>query len=632
MLLFFFLVAFRSGMMAERDSTLQAYAKLPASPEKVMAYANEAKALHGVDDSLSLSLAREALVMANALEIDTLIENCQLRLGLAFDFLSNIDSAMYYYNLVQASARRRGDKEMETHAIFSKGNMFYYQRKYAEAVAYYDSAAQYWTATGNLERLSKVINNMGIIYRLRNSYSKAIDTYLRSIEIKTQLGDSVGLANSYFNLGKAYYHNDDYNSSLVHLYKALRLYESLKDSVEMATVKAPLASTLLALARVDEAESLLNEALPLLEKRKNLDFIAAMCSYALIDRSRGNPEAALNRLLPYYELVVEANITNMHIAIEQELAAAYAEMGNYQRAHFHQSNYLRLFKEMAGEQRERLAEEMQARFENREKENKIRLQDLEIAKSAQEKRVLSLGASLVVVLFLGALAFAVIKLRGNRKLAKEKAKTEALLRDRETLLREIHHRVKNNLQVVSSLLSIQSREITDDKAQQAVNESRNRVHSMALIHQFLYGERNLSSIDMPQYVQQLSQKLFDTYRIDQDRVALHVQVDPILLDVDTAIPVGLILNELITNALKYAFPDVREGNLWIALREKDQVLSLQVRDDGVGFDKPGNDGKTSSFGMKLLNAFKQKLEATFEIAHNEGVCVDYHIRKYKVSE
>ncbi len=615
------------------DSTFQVYEAPTAGYLKVMAYTEQAKSLIGTDDSTSLRLSLEALAIAKGLSVDTLTERCLLRIGLAYDFLGNTDSAMHYYNLVQRSAKHRGEDEMVAQAIFSKGNMYYYQRQYAEAIAYYDSAAQYWTLTGNLERVSKVLNNMGIVYRLRNNYSKAIETYLRSIDIKKQLADSMGLGNSYFNLGKAYYHNDEYHQSELQLRNALHLFELLEDSHQAATAKSTLSTTLIALERIDEAESLLNEALPLLEQRKNVDFIHAMCSFALIDRSKGKPNSALERLLPYYDLVVESNLTNMHITFEEELAAAYADLGDYERAHHHQGNYLRLFKELANEGRERLAEEMQARFETREKENKINLQELEIAKNAQEKRVLSLGTALVVVLFLAALVFAVIKLRGNRKLAAEKAKTEALLRDRETLLREIHHRVKNNLQVVSSLLSIQSREITDDKAQQAVNESRNRVQSMALIHQFLYGEENLSSIDMSHYVNELSHKLFDAYRMDHDQVALHVQVDSIMLDVDTAIPVGLILNELITNALKYAFPEQREGNLWVTLQEKNEMLTLQVRDDGVGFGQKGDSKKTSSFGMKLLNAFKQKLDATFEIQHTDGgVCIDYQIRKYKVSQ
>jgi two-component sensor histidine kinase len=226
--------------------------------------------------------------------------------------------------------------------------------------------------------------------------------------------------------------------------------------------------------------------------------------------------------------------------------------------------------------------------------------------------------------------FVVFKIRSNRKLTAEKAKTERLLRDRETLLREIHHRVKNNLQVVSSLLSIQGRELAEGDAKTAVIEGRNRVQSMALIHQFLYGEHNLSSINMTHYVTELSRRLLSAYSIDPDQVELHVEVDNIMLDVDTAIPLGLIINELITNSLKHAFPEKCEGNLWVSLKDQGGVLTLQVRDDGVGI---GHAKKSASaFGMTLLNAFKQKLDGQYDIFPDPGFKVEYRVRNYKIKD
>lgn len=212
----------------------------------------------------------------------------------------------------------------------------------------------------------------------------------------------------------------------------------------------------------------------------------------------------------------------------------------------------------------------------------------------------------------------------------DKNKTiEAALKDRETLLKEIHHRVKNNLQVVSSLLSIQGREITDSKALEAVNESKNRVKSMALIHQYLYGDNDLKSIDMQQYIVQLSKSLFSAYRVDHDLVELCTEVEPIMLDVDTAVPLGIILNELVTNALKYAFPEGRAGTLTVSLKEVNGKLELRVKDDGVGPDTAHS--SDFSFGMKLLNAFKSKLNAEFETKNENGVEAIYTIATYKRS-
>jgi two-component sensor histidine kinase len=184
--------------------------------------------------------------------------------------------------------------------------------------------------------------------------------------------------------------------------------------------------------------------------------------------------------------------------------------------------------------------------------------------------------------------------------------------------------------VVSSLLSIQGREISDQKALEAVNESKNRVHSMALIHQYLYSENDLKSIDMQQYISQLCKRLFSAYKLDHDLVDLRIEVDPIHVDVDTAVPMGIVINELITNALKYAFPDNREGFLEVRLHEDGGKLHLKVSDNGVGKSAEAREG--FSFGSKLIEAFRKKLDAELEITHQNGYQVHYKIGRYKLWE
>lgn len=614
-------------LRAQVDSLISLSSNLPESEEKSLALSEVARHLAATYPDSAMVYARRGYHLALRVQSDTAIYQNLYALGVAHDFKNQIDSSLHYYSKGIAYALEKKDDGPKYNFIFAKGAAHYYQGNLAEAIQYYDEALQFWERTGDLNKQSKALNNIGIVYRLRQDYHKAIDIYQRAITIKEQIADTLGLANSYTNLGRARYYVDQLDSALVDYQKALELYQHLGRTYDIATVEAHMGITLVDDEKFDEAEKYLHKALPELEKRFTIDLISAYLSLSIIERNKGNPEAALKRIEPYYEVVTEYDRMNSRLSFEEVLYACYRDLGNFEKAFYHLNEYMQLYKESADESRQRLAEEMQTRFETREKENTIRLQELEIAKSDREKQTLFFGVAFALLAVVAMIVFAVSKIRSNRKLSAEKAKTETLLRDRETLLREIHHRVKNNLQVVSSLLSIQGREITDDKAQQAVNESRNRVHSMALIHQFLYGEQNVSSIDMPQYVEQLSRKLFSTYRVDHDQVQLHVEVDPILLDVDTAIPVGLIINELITNALKYAFPDDREGNLWVSLKEQNGVLTLQVRDDGVG--AKNEIPKSSSFGMKLLNAFKQKLEAEFEITNNQGMQIDYHIRKYK---
>ncbi|MBK7556289.1 MAG: sensor histidine kinase [Flavobacteriales bacterium] len=158
--------------------------------------------------------------------------------------------------------------------------------------------------------------------------------------------------------------------------------------------------------------------------------------------------------------------------------------------------------------------------------------------------------------------------------------------------------MKNNLQTVSSLLSIQGRSITDETAKQAVNDSRLRVKSMALIHQDLYREGDLTGVQMEDYVAKLANGLVTSYSMT-DRVQLDLRVHPINLDVDTAVPLGLILNELITNALKYAWPDGRPGRLQVSMSvSTEDALLVDVIDDGIGM-KDGAQVAASGTGFGL---------------------------------
>lgn len=613
---------------ANTDSLRMATERMPKTVEKSLAIRQLAMQWLEINPDSALYYAHKGHNLAQQLQSDSVISLNLYALGIAFDYKNELDSALHYYNLAIALAEAKDDQETKADFIFSKGAAHYYQNNFAEAIKYYDQALTYWDQTKNLEKQSKGLNNMAIVYRVRRQYDKAIITYRRSIDIKKQLGDSLGLAHSYNNLGRAFYYIDDREKSLKYYKLALDLFEQLKLESDMATARSNIGLTLLDFGELDEARDYLLRAQTVLGEKMSMELLSTEIALATIDRHQGKPGFAIKRLLKYYDAVTEWNRLDSRLAFEEQLALCYAEAADYPKAYHHQSEYQKLFSESASESRERLAKEMETRFETREKENTIRLQELHLENAEKEKQTLFVSVAFVLVLLTGAVGFSFSKIRDNKRLKDQKAITEAALKDRETLLREIHHRVKNNLQVVSSLLSIQGREITDDQALRAVNESRSRVQSMALIHQFLYGEDHLSSINMQDYVHQLAKSLFNSYRVDHDQVALHVEVEYIMLDVDTAIPVGLILNELISNSLKYAFPDGRAGNLYVSLKEKNAQLELLVRDDGVGVS---GEIKSSSFGMKLLNAFKNKLDSDYEIKSSNGLAVHYHIRKYKTA-
>lgn len=199
----------------------------------------------------------------------------------------------------------------------------------------------------------------------------------------------------------------------------------------------------------------------------------------------------------------------------------------------------------------------------------------------------------------------------DRKRAEEQIKTS--LKEKEILLKEIHHRVKNNLQIISSLLKLKDDSMVDEKALKFVRESQDRIRAMALVHEKLYASADLSQIDMEDYIQSLSAQLLRTYP-EPENIDFKIKAAGIFLEVDTAIPCGLILNELISNIFKHAFPDGKSGRVVIDLRaDSNNQLILVIQDDGIGIPKGIDIAKTKSLGLRLVHQLVDQLEGQLNL-------------------
>jgi two-component sensor histidine kinase len=245
-----------------------------------------------------------------------------------------------------------------------------------------------------------------------------------------------------------------------------------------------------------------------------------------------------------------------------------------------------------------------------------------ITKDKMNKNTLWAGIGLLI------LAGTIILGQYNRQLKKNRI-IRKQAEEMEVLNREIHHRVKNNLQVISSLLDIQSQTLKDEEAAEVLKESRQRVQSMAFIHQNLYQSSSVQEIEIKNYVTNLADHLFQSYNVGKDKIRLVTDIDPVSLHTDTVVPLGMVLNELISNALKYAFPDVEEGEIKVTMKQQDNQLVLRVQDNGKGLP-PGFDmSQLNSFGFKVIKAFAQKLKAKLTVNGNKGTDVQLIISKFK---
>lgn len=318
--------------------------------------------------------------------------------------------------------------------------------------------------------------------------------------------------------------------------------------------------------------------------------------------------------------------------------------GNYPSAIRYFQLHKALNDSIFNETKSRQIEELQIQYETTQKEkhiqllqNESQLQSIKLVQANLIKNI-TFGSITLLLIIVGLLHNRYrLKQRSNRQLEIQQIEInqtnrslQNLLEEKEWLLREIHHRVKNNLQIVMSLLNTQSIYLESDAALNAIRDSQHRIRSISLIHQKLYQSNNVALIDMPAYIQELVDYLQDSFDIG-NHIHFDLQIEAIELDVTQAVPVGLILNEAISNAIKYAFPGNLNGLIIISMQQinEDHFL-LTVVDNGVGLPTNFNLNKCNSLGMSLMKGLSKQLSGSFEMKSDKGLTINIKFAKEQV--
>ncbi|MBO2012121.1 histidine kinase dimerization/phosphoacceptor domain -containing protein [Hymenobacter negativus] len=320
-------------------------------------------------------------------------------------------------------------------------------------------------------------------------------------------------------------------------------------------------------------------------------------------------------------------------AMQRLLFRLDSAQGNYLAAIGHQQRYLALHDSIFDEKKSQQIASLQIQYETQKKEQDLALltkqnlvQQANLRRrESQRNASVAIGVMLVLLLSLGYNRYR-LKQRSNQQLEarqaeidRKNAALQTLVREKESLLKEIHHRVKNNLQVVMSLLNSQASYLANDTALAAIQESQHRVQAMALIHHKLYQSEQVARIAMPAYLNELVAYLRDAYNLPQ-LIGFELAVQPVELDVTQAVPLGLIVNEAVTNILKYAFPQGRPGRVQVILRRlTGNDYELEISDNGVGLSPNYAPERSCSLGMTLIHGFSKQLGGTLTIRNDEGL-------------
>jgi two-component sensor histidine kinase len=560
-----------------------------------------------------------------------------VKIGVCYQRLMEIDSAEHYFLEAIRVKEEIGDSTFLPHAYEAAAN-FYGNAKgaYGNSVAFFLKGIEMAEATGQ-DRVAS--NSLALLagYLLRyEQYEIAKEYASRSLSMMDTLGLVFYKTRPLTTLAEIAEREGNLAEAEQLYQQNLEIYRSSRDQSTMPDQYHRLARIKIIQGDLSAAREYLEAGRGLLNEQQQPE---VEIQYRNLEGRLSLAAGETTTAIQIWEEIVpvasnRGNLTLME-SVLRGLAEAKAEVGDYADAYQLLEQHRLIKDSLEVQARSRYAQQLEAEYQRSKKDEAIMrltyandLKDLDLA--SRKKQVLLLGAGIVVAILAAMLGFFLFnQKRRNALILEEKNEVIAQsLAEKDLLLREIHHRVKNNLQLVSSLLNLQSRYIKDPNAVSAINEGRSRVRSMALIHQNLYQKENLTGVHVKQYFSKLLEELFETYRVI-GRVDLKLKIDDVNLDVDTIIPIGLILNELVTNSLKYAFPEGESGSLSVELREDADQLHLEVYDDGVGIQDESSLSEPKTFGFRLIQSLAAKLKASMKVESDSGTRVSLLIQNFR---
>lgn len=476
-------------------------------------------------------------------------------------------------------AEKGQDKQALASLYLSAGNTYTSLGNTHEGLGYYKKAYALQQYITQPPIAMSIVGNISKGFLKLKEYDSASHYSMIRLSLAQKINDTAAIAASYIDIGDLAVENNKYPEAISYYEKALITYAGRKNAIELTRVYNSLAAAYLQIKSFAKAEDYL------------------LKSYSLQSKSIDKNTKRYTDFL---------------------LSKVYEETGEMDNAARFRNEYFAMGGQGMDAATELQINQLKNDFELSKKEDALKLAATEKERRELELKEIryQLWGSVITLLLLLVLTVIIYKnYRHNKKM------TELLTQKNERiemLMRELHHRVKNNLQVIGSVLSLQSIKLTDASAKSAIEEGRARVEAMSLLHQKMYLDDNLRAIDMEEYIVSLTRILADGFGYNHDIVQTRFQMRSKNMDIDVATPLALIINELITNAFKHAFTQIENPELKIELTEDNQKkeIFLTVSDNGKGINL--SEVAPASFGLKLIRTFVKQLGANMDIHNNNG--------------
>ena len=536
---------------------------------------NFQEALKNMDKALKLAL--EINSKPNIISAYTSIGNVRSEMG-------SFAEAVKDYFLALKLSEETGDQISAANIYGNLAVLHFNQNNFYEALKYDTIALALQLKVGNKQSIYRLYENMAQIYNELNKYDVALSCYMAEVKTIQEISEEYPMAGARLGIGDVYMKQRNYSNALAQFLAALEIYHKVGDQKGIADAYNSMGNLYLTTGKMGAARNALNKALTIAKKISGAENLEkCYMQLTMLDSATGNWKGAFinNQLYNKYKDSV-ANKENAKKLVEGQMQY------DFDRQHF---------------------------LDSMKVADKEKIADIKLKQQRNYTLLGVIGAFLLLVVVAGLSRTYILQKRANKLKGQLLEQKEEMLYQKDILMKEIHHRVKNNLQVISSLLDLQMENINDDNAKKAMNEGMSRIKSISLIHQQLYQNEDISTIEFSKFIDDLLTQVSYVFKKPGQQITLRREVPEEFLDIDTAVPLGLILNELITNSYKYAFGNntvgYNDGSIFISLEHTNSQYKLVYSDSGPGLPPDYNIRRSGSMGLLVINSLSKELGGKF---------------------
>lgn len=586
--------------------------------------------IHNSKDSTHISKnAHKAIALSNTTKNhDALAKSYSFLITYHKDY-SKLDSAFIYLEKAKDIYTQQENNNALANVYLKHKELLMVKADYAQATKKTYEALELYEKTNNKKGIAQCYAAICDLKYYERSYAEGVEWCDKAIAILEQLDNAkVELAETYrFKAFDQLFSTSNLEEALESINTSIDLYKELNEyGIPMMASVNWRGNIYKYMERYDEA---------IADYQANYDnstklgleryLIPSLANTGHVYYMQGRYQEALPYNLKAIELIKKTGRVRNLWENYMHVSNIYESLGDYESALHYHHLYAQTLEEFKDNVIFGLESEAQAKYETGQKNATIYFQDEKIAQQKRTQILYIILATLLAFILFGLFYNYRKRQKRNQELQILNKELDTKNKQNELLLREIHHRVKNNLEMVKSLISLQSAQLDDSATKEAMIASQNRVQSMGIIHQKLYQGENLGAIEMKDYFINLGDGILDSFNAE-NKVKIECAMENLELDVDTAVPIGLIVNELLTNAIKYAFPDDAKGIINISLKKNnDATLTLKVEDNGIGKVKDAP-AKGTGFGSQLIQLLTLQLNGKMQEIIDKGTAVLFQFK------